>query len=207
MNEPGKRHFWDDTVVRIPRKTIEAGHDAKVYLGVKFFDLPPNVQDYFIIDATRAAHPNSYEPVKLSLGSNGLQFVARIMPGRMEYARARNHCICGNHQCSCCEHLSIKKLHLDDTGCVNITYLPSDYGFTLTFSVNGHVYYTEELSARNPPPVCFAVPELKEYASICLKFHDLSLSNKHFAGCVKLEAELYHMRVAEHELGCFHIPV
>lgn len=55
--------------------------------------------------------------------------------------------------------------------------------------------------------MCFAVPHLKEYASMCLKFHDMSLSDKHVSGCVKLEAELYHMRVAEHELGCFHIPV
>lgn len=46
MNEPGKRHFWDDTVVRIPRKTVEASPDAKVYLGIKFFDLPTNVQGF-----------------------------------------------------------------------------------------------------------------------------------------------------------------
>lgn len=50
MNEPGKRHFWDDTVVRIPRKTAEASSDAKVYLGVKFFDLPAHVQGIVLSD-------------------------------------------------------------------------------------------------------------------------------------------------------------
>ena len=45
--------------------------------------------------------------------------------------------------------------------------------------------------ARNPPPLCAAVPYLKDAASVCLDFYDLDIANHTFSGCVDLEARLY----------------
>lgn len=74
--------------------------------------------------------------------------------------------------------------------------------FFPTLYIYSHVYI---LSARNPPPVCFNVPYLKEYASLCVRFHDLDVTEHSFYGCVRVEAELYHVRVGEKELGCFRL--
>ena len=41
-------------------------------------------------------------------------------------------------------------------------------------------------SVRNPPPICFDIPYIKEAASICLKFTDLEYINKTISGCVEL---------------------
>ncbi len=34
------------------------------------------------------------------------------------------------------------------TACLNLSYVPADYGIRITFEINGHVYYTEELSGE-----------------------------------------------------------
>jgi len=91
--------------------------------------------------------------------------------------------------------------------CANVTYLPDQYGISLTFSIDGKVFINETVSAKNPPPICVGVPHLEKAASICIDLHDLDVLNKVFKGCIALEARLYHVYVEKVELGCFSIPL
>ncbi|VDN95815.1 unnamed protein product [Brugia pahangi] len=91
--------------------------------------------------------------------------------------------------------------------CVNITYISEDIGVRLSFSINGYIYISREISLRNPPPYCLSLPFLKEYASICLRLRNLKLRKRNLDGCLELDAELYHVHVATIHLGCFTIPI
>lgn len=114
-------------------------------------------------------------------------------------------CHCINYNCGCCEHLEVEKIHLNNTVCVNFTYLPEDIGISFTVTIGNRTVFNETISARSPPPVCFGVPYLKEYAAICIKFYDLDVSLHKVHGCVRLEARLAHVEVGDYELGCFDI--
>ena len=59
------------------------------------------------------------------------------------------------------------------------------------------------LIARNPPPICFDVPYIKDALSLCLKFRDLEVKNNSFSGCVDLIAEVAKINIAKIKLGCF----
>lgn len=204
-----KRSLREDTVISIPTRLHTSFRSGNLYVGIKIYGLPSASQDYFIMDAGKAISHSNHRKVKMAIESNGVLFRAILRTGTsvVNSVLATNGCSCRTMTCGCCEHLNIPKIGLDDTGCANITYLPKPvYGLSFTFSINGLVLYNNTVSARNPPPICFDVPHLKEYASICLKFHDLHLGQGKFEGCIKLEAELYHLRVAEHEMGCFAIP-
>lgn len=60
--------------------------------------------------------------------------------------------------------------------------------------------------AKNPPPLCLAIPKLHDLASICIDFYDLDIVDKTFQGCVKLQARLAFTLDEEIKLGCFKIP-
>ncbi|XP_067687409.1 uncharacterized protein [Haliotis asinina] len=115
-------------------------------------------------------------------------------------------CGCVGYTCGCCAHLEVSKIGLNDTVCTNLTYLPDEYGVSLTFSVDGVVYYNKTVSARNPPPICLGLPFLKKEASICIKFYNLSIRQHTFSGCVDLIARLATVVVESVKLGCFKIP-
>ncbi|KAI1728339.1 hypothetical protein DdX_00510 [Ditylenchus destructor] len=116
-------------------------------------------------------------------------------------------CACAKHECGCCQHTVIRKIHLNDTTCVNVSYISEDIGLRLTLSVNSYVYYSKEISVRNPPPVCFGVPHLREYASLCMRLYNVSISETELSACSELEAKLYHVSVARRKLGCFRMPL
>ncbi|XP_071103445.1 uncharacterized protein [Haliotis cracherodii] len=115
-------------------------------------------------------------------------------------------CGCLGYNCGCCAHLKVSQIGLNDTVCTNLTYLPDQYGVSLTVSVDGVVYYNNTVSARNPPPICVAVPYLKKYASICIKFYNLDIQQRTFSGCVRVLAQLATVIVESFDLGCFKIP-
>jgi len=62
-------------------------------------------------------------------------------------------------------------------------------------------------AARNPPPLCFGVPEFKKEASLCLKLYDLDISTSAFSGCASVVVHLARVIVKTVELGCFKIPL
>ncbi|KAJ1366479.1 hypothetical protein KIN20_027155 [Parelaphostrongylus tenuis] len=117
-----------------------------------------------------------------------------------------NSCKCVRRQCACC--VSIKIPDFRHIVCVNATYNPQTIGLDLSIGVDGH-YITEEISVRNPPPICFAIPYMHEVAGVCLAFTNLTISKieRTLSGCVELEAELIHMRLCRVHLGCFVMPI
>jgi len=116
-------------------------------------------------------------------------------------------CSCVKGSCGCCEHASIAKIHLNDTACINVTYVSEDIGIRMVLEVDDHIYYSKEVSVRNPPPVCYEVPHLREYASLCMRLYNVEVTREYFAACSELEAKLYHVRVARQKIGCFRIPL
>ena len=116
-------------------------------------------------------------------------------------------CVCSKNTCGCCEYVKMTKIHLDDFACINVTYVPNDMGINLTLSIDNHIYYSEEISVRNPPPICWGVPHLREYASLCIKIYDVDISKTNISACCEIEATLYHVRVERQKIGCFNIPI
>lgn len=117
-----------------------------------------------------------------------------------------NGCSCVGYTCGCCQHLEVEKIGLNDTVCINVTYLDQDYGLEVTLSVDGHVYIYASISARNPPPLCAAIPGLKDLASICLQFYNLNVNSTSFSGCMRVVAKLKYVTVEKINIGCFKIP-
>ncbi|KAL3855138.1 hypothetical protein ACJMK2_014364 [Sinanodonta woodiana] len=116
-------------------------------------------------------------------------------------------CSCLGYQCGCCIHAEVEVIDLNDTLCVNLTYLPApEYGISFTVDLDDKTIFNETISARNPPPICFDVPYLKKLASLCVHFYNLSLSDTSLSGCVKIEARLEYIFVKDFDLGCFKIP-
>ncbi|CAL1294426.1 unnamed protein product [Larinioides sclopetarius] len=114
-------------------------------------------------------------------------------------------CVCENYTCGCCAHIEAPRVGLNDTGCVNLTYLPDQYGISFTMTIDNLTIYNETVSARNPPPACFGAPILKDYADLCLHFYDLDVSRTKMHGCAQLEARLHHVVVGSYKLGCWTI--
>ncbi|XP_015126455.1 uncharacterized protein LOC107048021 [Diachasma alloeum] len=120
----------------------------------------------------------------------------------------RNGCVCIKNDCGCCETITWKTFGIDGTVCSNITYLPDDYGISLTLTYNDYVLYNETVSARNPPPICIGIPELEKLsAEICLKLYDLSFGKQHYHGCVAIKVSVYHVIHRIVNVGCFNIPL
>jgi len=120
---------------------------------------------------------------------------------------AGSGCVCVEYNCGCCAHVYVPEIHLDHTVCVNVSYLPQEYGFRATMNIDKWVILNVTMSAKNPPPICIAIPYLKEEASVCVDFYNLDVTDKLFSGCVRFEAKFLHIIVSKVELGCFHIPI
>ncbi|KAE9549315.1 hypothetical protein FO519_007466 [Halicephalobus sp. NKZ332] len=221
-----KFKFEDSTIIRIARGFTAS--ETKIFLGLRLFDVPDDIQDYIVVDVTNVI--NKDRKVRVRFDSETVRVFVSVKRKTEEqlfneYARLKlleeerrqsegthevqedNRCSCFHKNCACCEPVKIRKLHLDDSICVNITYISEDIGMKFSMSVNDHVYYSKEISIRNPPPICYDVPHLRQYASLCIQFYNMELKNKHLDGCIRLEANLYHVKVARKQLACFKIPV
>ncbi|KAK0425189.1 hypothetical protein QR680_009078 [Steinernema hermaphroditum] len=210
--------FEEHTVVALTR-SLRRSH-GKTFVGVQLSDLPPGTQDFYLVDVTDTIHLGERAKILSSSEDFLISVVAhrrhesaiREIPwGSDSVHRGRpsesDGCQCVTKNCGCCEHLVIKKIHLDDNACLNITYLSEDIGVRLAFSVNERIYVSREISLRNPPPFCFDVPHLREFASICIRLYDVHTSRTQVSGCAELDAKLYHVHVARVHLGCFTIPI
>ncbi|XP_005090524.1 uncharacterized protein LOC101860221 isoform X2 [Aplysia californica] len=117
-----------------------------------------------------------------------------------------NSCACVNYTCGCCLHLEVEKIHLNDTGCVNISYLPEEYGLEVDVTLDGRIVYQKKISAKNPPPVCAPIPYVHKLADLCIRFYNLSVHGKQFSGCADIEFTLEGITVKTFNIGCFQIP-
>ena len=113
---------------------------------------------------------------------------------------------CAHDTCGVCEHVEWKKIHLNDTACLNLTYIPSTLSISLTLTLGNKTIINKTVSAHDPN-VCVGVPYLKKFASVCLDFSNLTFSNDHLSGCVEIKAEIFDITVAKAHLGCFNIRV
>lgn len=61
--------------------------------------------------------------------------------------------------------------------------------------------------AKNPPPICVAVPFLKKELSLCVDLYNIDVTKQYVSGCIKLEAHVLHFTVETLHLGCYRIPL
>ncbi|EFP12556.1 hypothetical protein CRE_29506 [Caenorhabditis remanei] len=119
-----------------------------------------------------------------------------------------NGCQCAHGNCACCAGISVPEFR--HSVCVNATYNPATIGLDLSIGVDGH-YFSEEISIRNPPPICFSlpIPGAEHIAGVCVAFTKLDLDRKAeiLSGCMDFEVELIHLRVLSFHLGCFRMPI
>ncbi|KAM3722388.1 putative RING-H2 finger protein [Dirofilaria immitis] len=208
--------YSDSTVIRLT-KAMKLHNNGKIYLGLRFFDLPIDMQDYVIMDVMMVIE-NGIKG-KLEMITENYRLHIRMTKeletnydlSSLDYINNNTsnitNCECIRRNCACCMMLNVAKIDLNTFGCVNITYIAEDIGIRLSFSINGHVFISRELSLVNPPPYCLSLPFLKEYAGICLRLRNLRFRQTTLDGCMELEAELYHIHVATIHLGCFSIPI
>jgi len=117
-----------------------------------------------------------------------------------------NSCLCSNYTCGCCYHLDVQKIFLNNTGCLNITYLPDEYGLEVDVTLDDRIVFKRKISAKNPPSICGGIPYVHKLASICLRLYNLNVQQKQFSGCAALEVDFEGVILKEFVLGCFHIP-
>lgn len=117
-----------------------------------------------------------------------------------------NGCECHGDSCYCCVHADVKQINLNHTVCVVLDYLPKELGVDVKLNLDDKTLFTEEVSLRNPPPVCAGIPHLEKYASICLVFYNITWDQK-AGGCIKLDAKLAGLTLEEINIGCFFYPL
>uniref|UniRef100_A0A915CVF1 DUF4773 domain-containing protein n=1 Tax=Ditylenchus dipsaci TaxID=166011 RepID=A0A915CVF1_9BILA len=225
-----KYFFEDNSVVPLYEGMQKADKERQLYLGIRFFELPEDIQEYIVVDVTDVALHNDRR-VRMEFSTETVRIQVHVYKRHEEHfpdesdkkaespesaqvdnstpkSSSLSECACAAKECGCCEHVHMKVIHLNDTACINVTYVSEDLGLRLTLEVDSHVYYSKELSVlRNPPPVCFEVPHLRDFASLCLRLYNVVVTEESISGCTKLEAVLYHLKVATAKLGCFKIPV
>ena len=76
----------------------------------------------------------------------------------------------------------VKKIKVNTKACVDASYLPKEYGIELSFSLGNKVIIHTKVSAKNPPPLCFGIPDFHKDASICLDFYDMNIGKSSFTG-------------------------
>eukprot|EP01092_Planopodium_desertum_P016849 TRINITY_DN958_c0_g1_i1.p1 TRINITY_DN958_c0_g1~~TRINITY_DN958_c0_g1_i1.p1 ORF type:complete len:156 (+),score=29.69 TRINITY_DN958_c0_g1_i1:15-482(+) len=116
-------------------------------------------------------------------------------------------CVCVGDDCGCCALIDITDpVKIDDEACVNITYVPADIGLDLTLTLGPYVLFNDSVSLEDPD-ICAAIPYLDELASLCLKFYNMNVTDKHVTGCVEVEVVLVEIDVADFQLGCFSFDI
>uniref|UniRef100_A0A914D3X8 DUF4773 domain-containing protein n=1 Tax=Acrobeloides nanus TaxID=290746 RepID=A0A914D3X8_9BILA len=142
--------FEENTIVRLNKNLENA--TQKVYIGIRLFDVPDDMQNYFIVEVTDTIQKKRRTKVEFS--SDTIRVLINIHKKKestliseawkfleLEENAEPNSCSCVTRNCGCCEHMVVKKIHLDDNVCVNISYISEDIGMKVSLSVNNRVYY------------------------------------------------------------------
>ncbi|CAD5205917.1 unnamed protein product [Bursaphelenchus okinawaensis] len=221
------RVFQDNTVIRLSPDVIASD---KIYLGLSLLDVPEDMQKYVVADVSDVISKGRKsrmefisETAKVILVIYKRTESNNISDDRVEsetlnpweesyHHYSRKHtvnegCQCVQKDCGCCKRLTVRKIHLDDNVCLNMSYVPQDLGVRVSMSVDDRIYYNKEISVTESMPLCFAVPHLREYASLCIKMYNFEEHNKHVSFCTELEARLYHLKIARKKIGCVKVPI
>jgi hypothetical protein len=153
------------------------------------------------ISESDVSAPPFYEISSLGqLPPNEVHEVAKVNPGK--------GCYCDHKTiCACCDHLDIPRFRLNETGCIELIYLPEELGASLILEINNYVLVNKTVSARNPPPLCYNVPDLDNIAQLCVQVYDLDLANKVLTGCARVLAEIEGHDIFKLKIGCFKLPM
>ncbi|XP_015589256.1 uncharacterized protein LOC107264941 isoform X1 [Cephus cinctus] len=117
-----------------------------------------------------------------------------------------NSCKCANNNCGCCEYIDLPRIYINATVCTNITYLPNDYGISMTISYNSDTLFNDTVSVRNPPPICFGEHFIDSLeVDLCIRLHNIDFDKHHLSACVRFEAKVMRCVIAKQEIGCFNI--
>ncbi|XP_014240823.1 uncharacterized protein LOC106661745 [Cimex lectularius] len=117
-----------------------------------------------------------------------------------------NGCQTLKDEWKCCEtSLKIEKFKL--TACVDVKLLRKNMGMELSMTINNYTIIDEEISARNPPPICTHVPYIEDLVEACVKFYNMDWENQTLSGCLALEAKLVHLKSLDLKIGCFKFPL
>eukprot|EP00795_Rhopilema_esculentum_P016737 gene16737-8194_t len=76
-------------------------------------------------------------------------------------------------------------------------------GLKLLIIIDGKIILSQEVSVKNPPPICVEVPVLRRLASFCIDFYNITWHG-HVGGCLKLEIKLLYIIEQTYYIGCFH---
>lgn len=82
----------------------------------------------------------SNERDKYTLTSNNEQMIFRKI--------GKSICDCKNYTCDCCAHLEVKRVKLNETGCVSLKYLPDELGINVVIKLNDLVLYNDTVSGK-----------------------------------------------------------
>lgn len=108
-------------------------------------------------------------------------------------------CSCVNSTiCECCMHITdIEFIH--DQICVGLQLVREDLGLK-AFLIIGNITYSQEISVKNPPPLC--VLNIYKELKICMKVYDIDTSFKTLHGCLAVAFQIYRMPLVYVRLGC-----
>eukprot|EP01121_Diplochlamys_sp_Union-15-3_P006092 TRINITY_DN1656_c0_g1_i2.p1 TRINITY_DN1656_c0_g1~~TRINITY_DN1656_c0_g1_i2.p1 ORF type:complete len:149 (-),score=11.31 TRINITY_DN1656_c0_g1_i2:28-474(-) len=115
-------------------------------------------------------------------------------------------CFCKADTCGCCEHIVLKVLGINDSVCLDITYIPSEVGLSLTLWLDKLVLLNETVSLEDPD-ICLPIPVIDNLADVCVKFYNMNITETQVKGCVELEFTLIDVDVGDFPLGCFDIDI
>ncbi|XP_071809443.1 uncharacterized protein [Asterias amurensis] len=85
---------------------------------------------------------------------------------------------------------------------LTVDYIPENYGVYITLKVNGDTVVSQEVSAKNPPYLCFGVAK---FLTVCLKISDIDISGNDFHGCFGIVGRVAFIDVANLNLGCIDV--
>ncbi|XP_046601264.1 uncharacterized protein LOC107218935 isoform X2 [Neodiprion lecontei] len=116
-------------------------------------------------------------------------------------------CNCEGYSCGCCAGINITRLGLDQKACTNLTYDPYDFAIKMQVTMNNMTIYTNQLSAKNPPPVCFAFPYIPEQLlQMCARFHNIHMpSPDSIHCCMDLQAKVVQAPILVLHFDCMRI--
>ncbi|XP_046751686.1 uncharacterized protein LOC124414705 [Diprion similis] len=116
-------------------------------------------------------------------------------------------CACDGYSCGCCAGINITRLGLDQKACTNLTYDPREFAIKMQVTMNDMTIYTNQLSARNPPPACFSLPYIPEQLlQMCARFHDIHMPDSgSLQACMDFETRVVQSPIMVLHFDCMRI--
>ena len=130
----------------------------------------------------------------------------RNLTNKLDFNGCRCRTGSKSYDCGCCIDIDFPGFKFTDPTCVNVTYLPEQIGIAFTVTIDGIAVYSKTISVENPPPLCFGVPFLSDYVSVCIDFYDLGYIQQKLHGCIKIQINALVIS-KDFKIGCFDIPL